>query len=183
VEIVVGLSVGVLQRDLGTELDVLEHRGAEVRIVGDPDFVEGTGVELDEPFPLLLGDVEPAVDVDQVLEPELPAEAVGATERLGGEGREMVHVLGLAGTEKRLEHVVCKHEGIEVIFQAVQAILTARELVHRGHQPNLHTSSKGHDPAGGRGRWAAVVAGVIGDASPRRGSASSQAIDANGGLL
>jgi hypothetical protein len=62
-EIVVGLGVGVLARDLGTELEVLEHRGTEVRIFGDPDLVEGAGVELDEPLPLLLGDVEASVHV------------------------------------------------------------------------------------------------------------------------
>jgi hypothetical protein len=59
---------------------------------GDPDLVEGAGVELDEPLPLLLGDVEASVHVDQVLEPELAAEPVGTTERLCGEGGEMVHV-------------------------------------------------------------------------------------------
>ena len=58
--------VRVLHGDAGAELDVLQHRGPEVRVGGQAGLVEGLGVELDEPPPLRLGDVQVAVHVDEV---------------------------------------------------------------------------------------------------------------------
>jgi hypothetical protein len=44
----------------------------------------------------------PTVDGDQMLEPELTGEAVGAAEGLAGERGKTVDVQGIAGTEEGL---------------------------------------------------------------------------------
>ena len=68
----------------------------ELMIVGQADGVERRQVQLDEAPPLLLGDVEATMHVDQVREPELAAEASRSAERFRGEGGQVIDVLGLS---------------------------------------------------------------------------------------
>jgi hypothetical protein len=85
----------------------------ERRVVGHAGRVERRGVEGDEALPLLLGDAQAAVDGDEVGEPEFASEPVGAAEGLGGEGREVVDVLGLPGAEQRLQERVGERAVVE----------------------------------------------------------------------
>ena len=91
-EVVVGLGPGVLLGDPGAELDVGADGFPEGLVVGEPGLVERLEVEGDEAVALLVGDLEVAVDVDDVLEAELPSEAVGAAERLDREPGQVVDV-------------------------------------------------------------------------------------------
>ena len=84
--------------------------------LGHAGVVEGLEVQLDEPLPLLLGDLQAAVDGDEVVETQLAGEAVGAAERLGGEGGQVVDVLvacpartaaAAAGRRARCRRSVC----------------------------------------------------------------------------
>jgi hypothetical protein len=61
------------------------------------------------PLALLLGDLQATVDVDQMTEAELTAKAVRSPERLRGEPRQMVHMIGLTGTKQRLKERVGQH--------------------------------------------------------------------------
>lgn len=65
--------------------------------------IDGGPVQLDEPLTLCFGDLQTSMDVDQVSKPKLFGEAIGTTEGLRGEPREVVDMLWLAGTEQRLQ--------------------------------------------------------------------------------
>jgi hypothetical protein len=70
------LGVGVLLRNPRAELEVGAHRLAESLVVGQAGLVECLHVERDEPLPLLVGDLQVAVRLDQVIEAKLANEAV-----------------------------------------------------------------------------------------------------------
>ncbi len=131
------LGVRVLQGDLRAELDVLHDGLPERRIVGHAGRVERRGVQGDEALPLFLGDVQAAVDGDEVGEAEFAGEPVGAAEGLGGEGREVVDVLGLPGTEQRLQERVGEHAVVEGLLEAVQRLVPAGVLEQGRHDYTL----------------------------------------------
>jgi hypothetical protein len=84
VQVGVGLGPGVLLGDAGPELDMLADSLAERLVVGQAGLVERFQVRSDEPVALLIGDVQVAVDVDDVLEAQFAGEPVRAAEGLGG---------------------------------------------------------------------------------------------------
>jgi len=108
---------------------VLADGRAERLVVRHPRLVERGQVELDEALALRLGDPQPAVDVDEVLEAELAREAVRAAEGLGGEHREVLDVLRLPVTEQRLEERVAQDAVVEELLEAVQRGLASGVLV------------------------------------------------------
>jgi arginase len=61
------------------------HSLTERRVVGKISLVECLRVQLCEALPFLLGDLEVAVHVDEMLEAQLAREAVGSAEGLAGE--------------------------------------------------------------------------------------------------
>ena len=79
----VGLGPRVLLRDSGAKLYVLAERLTERLVDGQARFVERLHVRRDEPFALLVGDVQVPVDIDDVREAEPACEAIRSAERLG----------------------------------------------------------------------------------------------------
>ena len=136
-EFAVALGVRILHRHLRPEFHVLAHGFAKFGIGGHGGDVEGSQVQLDEPLALFFGDMETPVHIDEMLETQLPAEAVRTAEGLGGEGREVVNVLRLAATEERTEDRIRQDTSIEGVLQSVQALLATRVLVEGGHHPRL----------------------------------------------
>ena len=63
------------------------------------------------------------MDLDQVGETQLAGEPVRAAEGLGGEGGQVVDVLGPAGAEERLEQRVGQDAVVEDLLEAVQPLL------------------------------------------------------------
>jgi diguanylate cyclase (GGDEF)-like protein/PAS domain S-box-containing protein len=100
VQLVFGGGVRVLHRDLRAELDVGTHGVAERLVVGQAGGIQRGQVELDEPLALLFGDLQVAVDLDQVPEAEFTTEAVGPAEGFGGEPCQVLYVIGLARPEQ-----------------------------------------------------------------------------------
>jgi hypothetical protein len=94
VQVGVGPCPEVLLGKAGAELDVLADGLAERLVAWQAGLVERLEVQGDEPVTLLDGDLAVPVHLDDVLESHLPAEAVGAAERLGGEPGEVVNVGG-----------------------------------------------------------------------------------------
>ena len=133
VQFVVGLGIRVLLRHLGPELDVVEDGVAKRLILWHASSVEGRHIQLYEPLPLLLGDTEPAVHVNQVSEPELAAEAVRPTERLGRERGQVIDVLGLSRSEQGLEHRISQDARIKGVLEPVETLLAASVFVQGGH--------------------------------------------------
>jgi hypothetical protein len=84
VQLGLGGGVRVLHRDAGAELDVFADGCSEVGIGWQAGVVHRRDVEFDEPLPLRLSDLEPAVHGDQVREAELAGERVLTAEGLGG---------------------------------------------------------------------------------------------------
>src|ERR1700722_19663708 len=74
VQVGVAGGVGVLQRDLGAELDMGADRVAERLVAGHADGVERGQGELDAPLALLFSDLQVAMDVDGGREAELAGE-------------------------------------------------------------------------------------------------------------
>jgi hypothetical protein len=128
VQLGVGLGVRVLRRDAGAELNVLANGGAERLVVGHPRGVERRYVQLDEALALLLGDLEPAMHVDQVLKAELAREPVGTAERLGSEHRQVIDMLGLAVAEQWLQQRVSQDAVVEELLEAMESLLAASVL-------------------------------------------------------
>jgi hypothetical protein len=89
-QLVLGGGVGVLHGDLRAELNVRAYGVAERLVVGHADRVQRRQVKLDEPLALLFGDLQVAVDFDQVPEAKLAGEAVRPSEGLCGEPRQVV---------------------------------------------------------------------------------------------
>jgi hypothetical protein len=112
---------------------VRAHGLTERRIVGQSRLVERLHVELREPLPLLLRDLKAPVNIDQVLEAEFAAEAIGPTERLGGEPGQVVDVMGLPGREQALQQGIGEHLVVEELLQSVQRLIAAGEFVEGSH--------------------------------------------------
>ena len=87
-----------------------------------------------------------AVDGDEVGEAEFAGEPVGAAEGLGGEGREVVDVLGLPGAEQRLQERVGEHAVVEGLLQAVQRLVPAGVLEQGRHDYTLASRRGGRQP-------------------------------------
>ena len=75
------------------------------------------------------------MDVDQVREAELAAEAVRTAEGLGGEHRQVLDVLRLARAEQRLQQRVAQDAVVEELLEAVEGLVTAGVLEEAGHDP------------------------------------------------
>jgi len=134
VEIFVALGPRVLLSDVGAKLDMRSDRLTERLIVGKTGLVECLQVEGNEPVPLLVGDLQMPVNVNDVVEAQFAGESVGTTERLAGEPRQVVDVSRYALREHRLEHRIGKHFVIEELLEAVQALVAARVFVKRFHR-------------------------------------------------
>jgi hypothetical protein len=156
VQLLLRLGGRVLLRHPGAELDVLADRLAERRVAGQPGLVHRRQVERHEPLPLLIGDVQVPVHVDEVPEAELAGEAVGAAERLSGEPGQVVDVGGHPLAEQRPEHRVGERLVVEELLEAVQYLITAGVLVEAFLR---HAPIVGGPPGGNRlaGRRAAMV--------------------------
>jgi hypothetical protein len=113
---------------------VFADGGSEVAIGWHADVVHRRQVELDEPLPLRLSDLETAVHGDQVGKAELACERVRAAERLGGEHRQMVDMLRLPCPEQRLQQRVAQHAGVEHVLEAMDRLDPTSELEQRGHR-------------------------------------------------
>jgi hypothetical protein len=82
VQLVLGGGVRVLHRDLRPELEVGAHGVAERLVVGHANGIQRGQVELDEPLPLLLSDLQVPVDVDQVPEAEFTVPGLAVQQEL-----------------------------------------------------------------------------------------------------
>ena len=82
VQLVVAGGHRVLPGDLGSELEVLAYGLAKGTISGHLGLVERLKVQLHETSPLCFGDLQAAVNLDEVSEAELPAKAVRAPKGL-----------------------------------------------------------------------------------------------------
>ena len=129
----VGFRPRVLLRHPGAELDVLANRFTERLVVRQAGLVEGLQVRGDEPLPLLVGDVEVPVHIDDVPEAELAGEAVRTAEGLGREPGQMIHVGRDARREQRLQHRVGEGLGVEQLLQPMQPVIPVGVLVERLH--------------------------------------------------
>jgi hypothetical protein len=121
---------------LGCQLVGADGR-AERLVIGHVGLVERRHVQLDEPAALLLGDLEVAVDCNQMAEAQLTAEAVRATEGLRRERGQVIDVLGPSRAEQRLEHRIGQDAAVEQILEAVNRFLTAGVFVERRHRCRL----------------------------------------------
>jgi hypothetical protein len=125
----VGFGPGVLLSHVGAELHVLAHRLAEGGIFGQPGLVQGLEIGGDEPRPLLVGDLQVPVQVDQVLEPELSGEPVRPAEGLGGEPGQVVHVGRHPVSEQRAQDGVGQCLVVKENLKPVQSLVAASVLV------------------------------------------------------
>src|SRR5919106_1012483 len=139
IQLVVVIGVRVLHRHPGAELEVLAHGLAERLVVWQAGFVERLQIELNEPLPLLVGDLQVAVHVDHVLEAELAREAIGAAKRLGREPRQVVDVSRSAFCEQPLQYRIGEDLVIEQLLEAVKRLVAAGMLEQRGHRLNIPT--------------------------------------------
>jgi hypothetical protein len=73
------------------------------------------------------------VHVDHVLKTKLAREAVGPSERFGGEPRQVIDVMGSSLCEQRAQHRIGKHPRVEDLFKAVQRPVSPRVFVQRRH--------------------------------------------------
>src|SRR4051794_30324199 len=80
VQLVVGDGVRVLHRDLRAEFDVFSDGLTKRRIVRHSGAIKGAQVQLDESLSLLLGDLQSAVDGDQLGKAQLVGESFRAAE-------------------------------------------------------------------------------------------------------
>jgi hypothetical protein len=85
-------------------------------------------VELHEALALLIGDLQAAVDRDEVVEAELAWEPIRASERLGREPNQVVDVGGPTLAEQRLQQRVRQDAVVEDLLEAVKGLLTAGVL-------------------------------------------------------
>jgi hypothetical protein len=99
-EVGVVFSPRVLLCDPGAELDMGMHRLPEWLVLWKTRLIERFHVQRDEAFPLLVGDLEVAVHVDDVLETKLARETVRPTERLGGVAVQSAECERLAPTQR-----------------------------------------------------------------------------------
>lgn len=122
-QLIVGFRMGVLHGHMRAELDVRAQCFPERRIAGQPGCIRGGHVQLHEPLPLLLSDLQAPVHLDQMGEAQLAGEAVRASERLRLERAQVVDVLRASRTEQRLEQRIGEHAGVEDIDEVMQAVL------------------------------------------------------------
>ena len=132
-KLIIALRVGVLQRNLGAEFDVGSDRLTELLIIGEIRGIERSHVEPDESLSLFLGDPKVPVDRDQMVEAKVPGEAVGATKGFSREGRQMIDVLRLAGSEEWLQQGIFEDTFVERLLEAVQRLFATCKLVERRH--------------------------------------------------
>jgi hypothetical protein len=133
-ELLVVLSVRVLHRHERSELDVVADGVAEGSIIGHTRVVQRGQVELNETLPLLLGDGQPPVYLDQMGEAEFAAKAIRAAERLSSERGQVVDVLGPPRSEQRLEDGIGKNARVEDVFEAMKRLHASGMLKERGHK-------------------------------------------------
>jgi hypothetical protein len=132
VELLVGLCVRVLHRNLRAELDVLSQRLSKRRIIRQPDVVSRAHVQLDETLALLLADLEPPMHRDQMLEPaQFTRETVRPAESLDIEGGEVLDMARLAGAKERLKQRVTKHASVKRVDEAAEAWFATGVLEER----------------------------------------------------
>jgi hypothetical protein len=122
-----GVSLGprVLLGDTRAELEVSAHRLPEGLVAGQACLVEPLQVHTHEAVALLVGDLQVAVDVDDVLEAQPLGEAVGAAERLGGEPGQVVDMGRYPFPELCLQDRVGQDLVVEQSFEAVKRLVTA----------------------------------------------------------
>jgi hypothetical protein len=72
--------LGVLLRDVRSELRVRTYCATKGFVFRKACLVERLEVQCDESLALLVGDLEVAVHIDDVLEAELASEAIGTAE-------------------------------------------------------------------------------------------------------
>jgi hypothetical protein len=120
VEFVIGLGMRVLHGNLRTEVHVWTDRFTEFLVVGEVGRIHRGHIELHESLSLLFSDLEVSVHIDQVGESEFSAEAVRTTEWLGGEGGQVIDVLGLARSEEGLEQRIFEDAALERVLKAMQ---------------------------------------------------------------
>lgn len=145
VQLVVGPGVEVLHRHLGAELDMLDDGRTKGRVSRQARLVQGRHIQLHEPGPLLLGDREAPVYLDQVIEPDLSGEPVRAAEGLRGERGQVINMVWLTRTEQRNQHRVSQDLSVEQLFQAMDARLTAATSNRLGI-PNRLSADVFHPP-------------------------------------
>jgi hypothetical protein len=105
--------------DAGAELDVLADCLAEGLVVGQRGLIQRLQVQRHKPPALLVGDLQVAVHVDDVLEAKPAGEAVRAPERLGHEPRQAIDVGRHALGEQRLQYRVGEGLGVEQLLEAM----------------------------------------------------------------
>ncbi len=139
-QLVVGFGVGVLLCDARAKLDVGSHRLAKRLVVRQAGLVERLQVERYEPVPLLVGDIEVTMRLDQVLEPQLVSEAVRAAERLSGEPGQVLDVMRLALMKQGAQHGIIEHLGVEQFFEAMQGLIFRRRARRESSPAGLLTN-------------------------------------------
>src|SRR5215475_9672073 len=102
-------------------------------VCGEPGRVGRGEVQLHEASPLLLGDVQAAMDVDEVPKAQRRGERVWPAERFDLEGGETVDVVGPPGTEERLQDRVGQHARVEDVDEPAQRCLPTGMLEYRFH--------------------------------------------------
>ena len=127
VKLVVAGGVGVLHRDLGSELHVVEDGLTERPVGGHIGGIEGGAVELDESPALGLGDLQATMDLDQVGKPDLVGESSRTAEGFSGERGQVVDMLRLTGAEERLKDRVGENAGVEDILEVVDGFPSSRD--------------------------------------------------------
>jgi hypothetical protein len=73
------------------------------------------------------------VHVDHVLKTKLAREAVGPSERFGGEPRQVIDVMGSSLCEQRAQYRIGKDLRVEKRFKAVQRLVCSSVFVQRRH--------------------------------------------------
>jgi hypothetical protein len=121
VQLIIGLGVTVLHRHLRPELDMRAHRRTKWRVGRKPGCIRCGHVQLHEPVPLRLGDLQAAVHLDQVGEAQLAGEVIRPSERFGLERGQMVHMFRPSRAEQRPQHRIGQHAAVEDIDEVTQA--------------------------------------------------------------
>ena len=115
----VARGVGVLHRHLRSEFDVRTHGLAKILVGRHRRPVERCHVQIDEALALLLVDLESAMHLNQMREPEFAREPVRTAERFGRKRREVIHMLRLARTEQWLQKRIGEHAVVEELLEAM----------------------------------------------------------------
>src|SRR5262249_21222825 len=119
----------VLLGHLCTEGHVLAYGLSEASVVGQTGLVERLEVRRDETLTLLVGDVAMAVNVDQVLEAELPGEPIRTAQRLCREPGQVVDVGWNTLGEHMSKDWIAEGLVVEDLLETVQSFLAPGVLV------------------------------------------------------